>query len=554
MLQKLKIYVSLTTLIVLAHSCTPEELLTKGFKMDEINPEYAIPLVSDNLTLEKLLGDGFSFDGQELKVYPDGSLSLISQGQIASSYAMDVITIPDQSFSQSITLNAMQAGILGSGQPLTISLQTANSFAMGSREIDSILFKAGSLAGSISSDIKTGGNLKITFEDAKNLHLILTVDIPFSYNGSTPVVANASRLLAGYRWNMTKGSPGYNNVNIKFDLTLNSTTEPVVAGEKMDITMGFTQMKFSRFYGYIGQVNLLNGGDTIDLPIFDNAKEGTFYLEDPKVKIKCGSSYGVPVKAGFTKLAGYTNGTETNITPLTDPLPIKTPTMAQIGMMVYDSVTLDKTTSNINTVINKGHKQIVFQAYIDLNPGGKLQRNFITDYSQMKFIIDIEIPFHGNAKNFAFETEKTVDEAGMKGGLKLPNGELLQKVTIRYTAINGFPIDLFTQIYLMDSLGVTFDSIFSEKLYKFIEAAPVGTDGKVNGTTKKTTDVIFDMDRARRLSRLDKVKIRAEIGTTSAGGTYPSVKLYNNYVMGIKLGVKAKLKFDSDVLDSLGGK
>ncbi len=538
MLNKFKTLFWSTACMVTVLSCMPEEFGTVGGKMTEINPEYAVPLISDDLSIDDIVKNSIDF----VKIYNDNSISFVYRGEIFSSTAGDAVTIPNQNFNQTLVLNSAQAAALAGGQSQTISLQSNYSFALGSREIDSIWLKAGSLVGSVISEIKTGGNLKITFEDAKNLTLILSVDVPFNYGGSIPVLASKNTPLPGYKWDMTKGGLGYNNVNVKFDLTLNPTTEPVAAGDKIDIGMGFNNMKFSRFYGYIGQVNLANGGDTIDLSVFDNEGTGQFFLEDPKVKIICGNSFGVPVKAGFTKLAGYSKGPggfETNITGNSDPLPVPTPTVSQIGEMLYDSVVLDKTTSNIKTVINQKPKQIIFQTYINLNPLGRQQRNFITDYSRVKFIVDVEMPLYGSARNFVLESEDSVS-------FKAPEEDLIENILFRFTGNNGYPIDLITQVYLIDSLNNIFDSIFPNHTYQFLEAANVGTDGKVTTPSIKTTDVEFDMLRAKRLNRLKKIKLRAEIATTSAGGTYPSVKLYNNYVLGIKIGVKAKLKLKVD--------
>ena len=540
MLSKIKNLLWIVTCLVALHSCTPEEFKTTDVRFEEINPEYAIPLINDELTLDNLIKNS-----GKIKKYNDGFVSLIYSGQIYSATAGEAINIPNQNISQTLSLTAANANALMSGQSQTISVQSNQSFNMGSREIDSIWLKAGSLAASISSEIKTSGNLKITFEDAKNLGVVLTLDIPFSYGGSIPVLASGNKPLAGHKWDMTKGGPGYNNVNIKFDLTLNPTTETVTMADKMDITIGFTGMKFSRFYGYIGTVNLLNAGDTIDLDVFENATGGQFTLEDAKIKIICGNSFGVPVKTGITRLAGFTKepgGFETDITGDLDPLPVKVPNASQIGLMVYDSVTIEKSKgSNIATVMNQKPKQIIYQTYVTLNPNGKQQRNFVFDYSRLKFTVEVELPLYGTARNFVLESEDTVS-------FPVPKDDLIENVMIRFTGTNGFPFDLSTQAYLIDSLGQMFDSIFIDRSYKFLEGANVGADGKVTSPTVKTTDVLFEGHRAFRLNRLYKIKIRAELSTTSAGGTYPSVKLYTNYVLGVKIGVKTKLNLKIDKL------
>ncbi len=535
MLKKIKTWPWFITYLLFIGSCMPDEFKTVGLKVDAINPEYAIPLVSDDLSISNLIGTGGTF----IKKETDGFISLVYRGQIFSTTAEKVVVLPDQNFNQVMSLNAVQANALMNGQNLTISSQSAHSISIGSREIDSIWFKAGALVASIASEIKTSGNLKITLEDAKNSGVSLSVNVPFNYGGTTPVIASNSTLFDGYKWNMTKGGLGYNRVNINYELTLNATTQIVNSGDQMTIDLGLKGLNFSQFYGYVGQVNLLNEAETIDLSIFDNSTNASIFIEDPKVKIIFGNSFGVPIKAGFSKLATFSPGIpETDITGIPDPLPIPAPTLSQIGQILYDSVLIDKSTSNIKTAINQKPKHLIFKAFIDLNPNGKQQRNFLTDKSQLKIILDVEFPLYGSVRNFMLEGEKEIE-------FKMPDQEIIEEITLRFTGLNGYPIDLFTQVYLMDSMGVAFDSLFNNQSYQFIEAASVGLDGKVTTATKKTTDIVFDILRAKRLSRLAKVKLRAQLGTTSQGGTYPSVKFYSTYVLGIKIGVKAKLKLDA---------
>jgi len=526
------------SILFFLNACKPEEFLVTGIEIDKFNPEYAVPLINTDLSIDDLVTSSV---GSFVKIQNDKFISIVYRGALYSSTAGDAVTVPDQTFSQTIVLNSTDAFALSSGIPKNIVFQSNQSFALTGREIDSIIFKAGTLLGSIQSTIKTGGILKVTLEDAINLGTILAVEVPFSFNGTLPVNASASTLLAGYRWNMSKGTTPYNNVKIKFDLTINPTTEPVAAGEQIKMNVGFNAMKFSRFYGYVGMLNLLNVADTIDLSVFGNSTSGQFTLDDPRLKIITSNSFGVPVKAGFNKLAGYTWGQppmEDIITGFPDPLPVPVPNYNQFGITLSDSAMIDKNNSNLTSVIKQKPKQLLYSTYINLNPDGKVQRNFIADNSQVKFTIDVEFPLYGTAKNFVFEEDNPVD-------LELPDIDLIENVLLRFTGNNGYPLDLATQVYLLDSTGLVFDSVFTERSYKFLESATVGTDGKVIQPVSKTTDIVFNSERSKRLVNLKTVRLRAELQTTSNGGTYPSVKLYSDYALGVKIGVMAKLKVDS---------
>ena len=515
------------------NSCEPEEFNTSGVVIEELSPEYAVPVINSNLTLDNLVNNS---ENGFIRKYNDGFVSLVYRGTMNSPTAGEVINISDQNYTKVISINATQANALTNGQQQVIDLQTIQMFDASSREIDSIWLKAGTFATQLSSMIKTGGTLTVTIFDAVKNGNKLVSQIPFTYQGSVPVNEAKYLPLVGYHWDMTKGSQGYNEIRINYSLTLNPTTETVNAGDEIQISTSFQGIKFSRFYGYIGKVDLIDTRDTIDLSIFDNSKTGQFSIDDAIVKIKSGNSFGTEVNAGFTKLEGYTKGSGNyTITNPPNPMPFNFPSINLIGKMAYDSAIMDKTNSNIPQVINQKPKQIIYEAFIKLNPNGKTIRNFVTDNSQIKLEIEIELPLYGTVKNFVMESEQDTK-------LEMPEGEdIIENLMIRFAGKNGFPLDLSTQVYFIDSLGVVFDSLFTNLSYKFLEAAQVGTDGKVTTPTSKTTDIMFDKDRAKRLDRLRKMKLRAEVATLNNGGTYPSVKLYANYVLGIKIGIKTKL-------------
>lgn len=514
------------------NSCEFEELQTDRIEVDPINPEYAVPLVKSDLSVDEMLGtSGSSFIRRDV----NGFLSLVYRGSIFSATAEQSVVIPNQDFNQTFTLTAPQAAALNSGQAQTLSVKALHQFLAGSVEMDSLWLKAGTWATSISSQVKTGGTLNITIEDAFKAGTPLTLSIPFTYGGSTPVTASKAWPLVNYHMNLSKGPAGYNQVYITYELKLDATTNGASAGEQIMISPSLSGMKFSRFYGYIGKINLLDDGDTIDLKIFDKNTSGQFTLEDPRVKIICVNSFGVPVNAGFTKLEAFQDGkSPTSITGLPASLPIKVPSMSQIGQSLSDSVTLDKNSSNIASVINSKPNHVSFHGKVDLNPNGKQQRNFVTDKSQLQFIVDVEMPLWGSAKDFVMEDVQNAE-------MDLPEDDLLESVLFRFTAINGYPVEMTSQIYLVDSFNQVFDSIFSSKDYRVLEAAPVGADGKVTQPVSKTTDIVFDKLRADRLRRLKSLKMRAEVATSNSGGIYPSVKIYGNYVLTMKIGVKAKI-------------
>ncbi|NUM31615.1 MAG: hypothetical protein HUU47_04750 [Bacteroidetes bacterium] len=530
---KSNLFIPVSLIILFFSSCTPEELNTSGFVIDDLSPEYAVPIVNSDLTLDNIVSNS---ENGYIRKYNDGFVSLMYRGSMSSQTAEELIKINNQNYIKTITLNSTQANALMNGQQQVIDLQTIQAFDAGSIEIDSIWLKAGTFASQITSTIKTGGSLKVIIADAKKNGNTLIADIPFTYNGSIPVNEAKYLPLVGHHWDMSTGIQGYNEIRINYTLVLNPTTETINAGDEMQISTSFQGINFSRLYGYIGKIDLLDIRDTIDLSIFDNSKTGQFSIDDAIIKIKSGNSFGAEISSGFTKLEGYTKGAGNyNITNPPNPMPFNMPTINNIGIMAYDSAQIDKSNSNVPQVINQKPKQLIYQAFIKLNPNGKTMRNYIADKSKIKLDIEIELPLYGTVKNLVMESESEAE-------LEMPeNDDFIENLMIRFIAKNGFPIDLSTQVYLVDSFNVVFDSLFTDLSYKFLESAQVGVDGKVSAPTSKTTDIMLTNERAKRLGRLKNIRIRAEVATLNNGGLYPSVKLYANYVLGIKIGIKTKL-------------
>lgn len=526
-------YCLIGAFIIAMQGCVPDELKTDKLVIEETSPEYAVPLINSNLSLDQLLNtSSTSF----IRKAPDGFISIVYRGKFFSATASDLVSLPNQDFNFSIPVSAANALALNNGQKQTISLPQNFTFNISSREIDSVWLKAGTLAAGISSNLKTDGNLKIIFEDALKLGKPLTVEIPFTYSGNLPITASNVAALVGHHWDMSNGVPAYNNINIRFELSLNPTSNPISAGDKIDINFGLSQMKFSRFYGYIGNYNMAANEDSIDLTIFDNSASGNFTIADAIIKIISANSFGVPVNAGFSKLQSYSPSSGiSNITGMPDPLPVKTPSINQVGQSLKDSFTINNSNSNIVSVINNKPHKIIFKPYVNLNPSGKQQRNFVTDDSRIEFIVDVELPLNGTAKNFVMESDNPVE-------VEMPESDLVESITLRFTTINGFPIDLATQVYLVDSFNQVFDSIFPSRNFRILQSASVGSDGKVTSSSKVSEDIVFDMLRAKRLTRLKKMQLRAELGTLNNGST--DVKIYSNYLLNISIGMKAKLKLN----------
>ena len=288
-------------------------------------------------------------------VGPDNFCTLVYKGNLFSLEGLDLIQIPNQGpppFSASLT--PAQIAALSAAGTVTASYSQTVAFATGvnNPKIDSLSFKAGNLNISLNSDFKFSGQIAIKIPTAKKNGVPFSKLLPFTYSGSVPVVANANYDLTGYTFDMTIGGTTFNQFVVNYDVTL---TGPGAAlpTDMATLSQSFSNMKFDKFFGDIGQLALSPNKDTVPLAIFKNSLgTGTFTLVDPSVKVVISNSYGIPINASISQLDGYNPPVAYPITGSPNPLPILSPNFLQIGQTLTGSFTLDSGNSNIVSVIN----------------------------------------------------------------------------------------------------------------------------------------------------------------------------------------------------------
>ncbi|MCB9252389.1 MAG: hypothetical protein H6605_07955 [Flavobacteriales bacterium] len=522
-------------MVELLYACKPEEFDTDGIKIKEFNPEYAIPLVHSKITV-----DDVNEDCVDYRVFDkNGFIRHIYLGGFKTETAEEAIKLSDQTFQQTITLTDNQAAALSSGTDQSIFLQSIHNINAGNMEWDSLFLKGGKFTASINSQIKTGGELKITIVDAQKNGNKLVLNIPFSFS-SLPVQANASVSMDGFHVDFSNAIKGFNEVNISYELNLKGTSQTITSRESMQVSIDWTELKFKRFFGYAGPMNFSSKEDTMSLCILDSKIIGEYHFDYAFLKIKTSNSFGAPITARFNKLVTFSNQNgERMLTNVPNPLPVRSPDLNQVGQVLTDSATMDRDNSNLKTEINNKPKKLIYQCGVDLNPSGRKTRNNFEDNSCFKLDLVVDLPMEGFGRDFIIDEEEPVS-------IDVPDDNTVESAMMRIIAINGLPVELSMQVYMVDSFGAIFDSIFVEQDYKLLESAMIDNSGRAVEPIKKTTEIIFPADRAKRLSRLSKVLIRARPNSFNSGGNFPTILLFDTDFLEIYIGVKLNLKIEHE--------
>ena len=525
----------LTSMIIL-QGCVKDKLDLNKLK-DDWNPTFAVPLVNASLSVKDILANA---ENDLIVVDPTGLVTLVYEGELLSYDAKDLVNLPDQSFQDDLSLtSAEQATLISNGSVSKTENTTHLYNPITSIELDSIRLKAGSLRLTIDNNFNQIGNLTIRIPGfVKNgtvFQVVVPLTAPFSNNIQT---IN----LSGYSIKMATGPGNFNEIPIQYILDLNYNSSQPTTGN-ISISRDLIGWQFDRLFGFFGQPVVSIDEDSLELNLFKNAAMGYFALTNPSIKLTIENSFGFPIDILIKKLESR-NLQSGTVIPIAlsnfpNPFEINAPSVSQLGTYATSILSIDKSNSNVDSLITSTPKVIIFGIEGKANPDGipaADNRNFMTDRSNFKVSTKIDLPMEGFA--YGLNLSDTMDFNFSE------NQEGLESVTFRINIKNGFPLDLRMQFVFLDQNMNRIDSLLTLN-ENLISSGIVGPAGKVVQPTVKITDVNFDQARVLRLQKAKYVIIRGEtntFGASASSSPTPVSKIYDDYKLDVRLGAKANVR------------
>ncbi len=521
-----QLFALLLTLGILSSGCIKDE----DFNYDKVaatnwDPDIAIPLINSSLGINDLTG--FS-NSTIVDIDSNNLVHLLYQGNVYSVYGYQFMPMLSQSNIQIFNLNQTDSANLYQSGTVTRTYSIIFPFAVTSGEqLDSVLLREGFLDISVQSQIPHSGSVTIDIPEAQLNGVPFSRNVPFNYAGGLPVLSANSDDLAGYKLNF-RGSGSFNQLRINYTLTFNnSTTSLPCTFRNFYLTCDFNNLRMANAFGYFGQKPLLITEDSSKIELFNNSIFGNIAFDNPKITFDISNSFGMPIYAQMTSLYSISNtGATTAITgAIPDPLPVNTPSV--LGETALGSFYLDKSNSNIASVLNQNPRYIAYNVNATSNSPTPAY-NFVSDSSLFKVDIEVDLPLFGTAEGFT--VQDTAD-------FNLENIEEIQKATFRINATNGFPANAYVQVYFADSAFAILDSLLSNPSDFIIESGLLDVNGKVILPNTNTRDEIFDKSRLNKIFQAKKLIILGIINTQNA--PVQMVPIYSSYRLDIKVGVRA---------------
>jgi hypothetical protein len=493
-------------LFALVSVLTLENCKLKPFDEIELEREreFAIPLLDANLSIENWLN---SFDSRAtLQVQSDGSLLL--------HYADDFI-----SRSSSSIFDALK----------NVPIPFADTFKTGVRILDTRMKNA-----YINfTDIKSG---KIFFfMQTPYGPLNVKIKIPQLTKNGQPFERQLqvfsfpptydSLDLAG--WRLTPDNATKDSITIYHEARKFSDNSVVTLKNYAGIQI--RDFQYSLMEGFLGSDTFDSPRDTLLIDFFKSWQNGEISFENPRMTISLENSFGFPVRSLMRVGDILTlNGQRLPIqSPLTQGVAANYPSLSEIGRSKKTVVVFDRNNSNLAEIVASKPVSIDYDIDGILNPDTSLrQAGFLTDSSNFRLQLELDLPLHARAKNFALTDTLP---------FSLGNTEGVKYIELKLIAENGLPLDAELQGWFTAADGFVIDSMFTEKRL-ILKGASVGSDGLPVNVGKQVSYLLLDATKLARLKQARNVILKYNFSTSDAGAK--SVKITKSQRVRLQIGAK----------------
>ena len=495
-------------------------------------PDFAIPLVKDEITFE----DALKESGSEKNFYIDDS------GDISFLYYFrdysfgitpkDLINIPPFPFNYEHQVTSEEQQIISTQdmnlQPVNFSINLTQDFP--DARIDKLLVKEGNVVLNMNNTFNNNGHIIIRFLNAtKN-------GVPFIYTTHPFVSGTTSETidLAGVLFDLS-ANPSI--ATIQVECSLKKSNRPV-AGDMIRIGFTLNVNTIGRFEGYLGQQTFTPNEAYVKVTAFNNAYIlGDLYFVDPMASITIVNSIGIPSRITVRKLQGLNTSSNFSL-DITDKLganavfPVPSP-----GITATEPVTKTVDYSNANTgnsiaeLFNIKPDRIYYQIKTEINPV-KRGINFFTDTSSMYANLVVKLPLYGHFDHltvqdtFAFSMNKQKE---------------IESVNFKSNITNALPLQAMMQVYFVDKGYHVLDSLTGGDCM-IIKEAPVDPATHLPYPGKfgvKDTSFFFNQQRMENLSNAEHILVRAVMNSYDGGST--NVKIRST--QSLRLDFSSEIKY-----------
>jgi len=191
-----------------------------------------------------------------------------------------------------------------------------------------------------------------------------------------------------------------------------------------------------------------------------------------------------------------------------DGVGVNFPALNQIGETARTDFSFTKDNSNLIDILSVGPALLQYELTGEPNPdNGPSERGFMTDSSRLEVQAEVVLPLNGYTFGFALRDTFDID---------LTSNENVTAAEFKLITESSIPLALELEIAFADENFNILETIDIDGGNQFIGAAPVDSDGIVNGVNIKEIIDSFDETRFAKIRNAKKILLRAAFNTTNS--------------------------------------
>ncbi|MBP7822008.1 MAG: hypothetical protein KA010_03735 [Saprospiraceae bacterium] len=484
---------------------------------DPSGTSFAIPVLHTSLSMNQMikrLGDS-TF----VSVGPDDLLTITYKGKVSSKTSTQIFDVFQ---AQSIPFALLDTVIAVPYSP------------PGEIDVDYAILKSGTLYFAFQSYHMDDMDVTLTIPEMTLNGQPFTKHYDVNFNGFIPqtVIDNVS--LAGYQLQSESDS-----IYIKYTALHSNGVRDTVSNFIMQIN----ELKFGYAEGYWGNELLNIDRDTIEIDFFNEWSQGQVYFENPIVRVNVASSFGFPV-GSIVNVANFIPKTGVAL-PLESPYVDQSilfdyPKLNEVGQTKSTRFSFTKDNSNIREIVSSSPVAVDYDIDAIANPESDTSiRGFITDSSEFRIEVEVDLPIHGNAKDFITSQTFDFDFCDLVNKTEFVECGDIKDAAFRLATNNELPINVDMQFYVADADEHIIDSLLTGE-QRILEGAHADIDGNVLTASKKITDARLPLERIADPSKIKKIIMKANFSTYNHDTQ--SVKVLSSQKVDIRMGLKIDMK------------
>tara|TARA_Y100000766_G_scaffold248719_1_gene230663 strand:- start:3766 stop:5877 length:2112 start_codon:yes stop_codon:yes gene_type:complete len=452
------------------------------------------------------------------------------------------------SYSDAITVTVNSSDLeIVSGSAVFPNREVINETVVSSlgltsgEELNNIELKSADLIVQVDYGIEEAAKLYIELPYAKIGGNSFIDSIPI---GPGPTSVNRTLDLSGYTLDLTRGGMDKNTIEASIRGKIVSSGSFVDFDTSNSVTAQIIMSKVEPLYieGYFGNQPLDIASETFDFDLGEAEIFEKINFANPTITLGFHNTFGLPIEISDLGLTMKRDNDSSSLST-SGVFPFEISGSEIRGESKTSELILGSST-NISELINLWPNEVTTDFSGGLNPDGWTDKNFALDTSKVDITLDLTIPIYGTVTDFNITDTIKIDSSLSQ------IFEFVKRASLRTNVNNGLPLEGIVKFYITDENYVVLDSLeCSDGNNVLIEAAEVdpGTGDVINNGFRQA-DLVADEDDVNFLKTAgNNLIISATLSTANSGN---NVKIYTDYSIEIKMGILAKVLYESAEIES----